>query len=71
MTKFSSQFKYTRIKEGVSMSTEREQPPFEEYVIGIFSRGDDGYHRFTATNGEPMTCKMIREAANKCRLLNT
>ena len=67
MLKSSIEFKE---ESGVMMMwCENDSAPFDDYMIGHFSKGDDGYYRFKPY-GQEMTCKHLRTAAKKASELN-
>lgn len=55
----------------VRMWAERDCAPFDNYIIGHFEKGDEGYYIFEPSNGVQMTCKHLRTAAAKASELNT
>lgn len=61
-----------RIKDDlVEMWVERDCSPFDDYVIGVMLRDDEGYFRFHPNAGVVMHCKLLRVAMQKITELNT
>ncbi len=54
----------------ITMWCERDCAPFDDYMLGHFSKEEDGYYEFTPYGGK-MTCKHLRTAAKKASELNT
>lgn len=54
----------------IRMMDERDCAPFDEYIVGYFDKGEEGDYEFNASEGVRMTCKHLREAADKTSELN-
>ena len=54
----------------IRMMDERDCTPFDEYIVGYFDKGEDGYYEFNASEGVRMSCKHLRVAADKASELN-
>jgi len=61
--------KFIETSLGIEMRCEKEFGPFEEYTVGTFLEGTDGYWRFLAGD-DPITCKQLWQAHRKVSELN-
>lgn len=66
----SREIEFKQNDETVEMWVERDYPPFDDYVIGIFKKDHQGYFRLHPSAGAEMHCKHLREAAQKANELN-
>lgn len=57
--------------EIIEMWVQREDAPYDEYIIAIIKKGDDGYSRFYPKDGVVMIQKYLREAADEISKLNS
>jgi len=68
--KLSDIFNYVDTGVGIEMTGEMDVAPYEAYVIGRFHKQEEGYWVFTPQGDRYMTCRILREAAKKCSILN-
>ena len=66
----SREIEFRAVGDEVEMWCERDCTPFDDYVIGVFRKDDEGFYRLHASTGAVMRCKHLREAAQKVSELN-
>ena len=67
----AQEIEFRETSNGIQMWVERDTGPFDEYVLGVFQKDDDGFYRFHPTTGAVLTQKYLRQAAQKASELNS